>query len=78
MVQLRREKVGRTTPCEGGEGRDRREVVGKRENNMSPTSAKRRASEGRSRRNELAAFTRDREWAVGYGWRRSAPSVCPG
>ena len=47
-------------------------------NEASPTSAIRRASNKRSRRNEPSAFTRNRECAVGYERYHDAPSVCLG
>ena len=63
---------------------DRRELAREKgssrkgRNEASPTSAKRRASDGHPRRNELAAFTLDRERVVGYGRCHGAPSVCQG
>ena len=46
VVQLRREKVGRMTPCEGGEGRNRREVVKKQRKTIRHLP---RRSDGRQR-----------------------------
>ena len=65
-------RVGTGASWQGKMGSSRKEG-----NEASPTSAIRRASDRRPRRNEPSAFTCDRERAVGYERYHGAPSVCP-